>query len=125
MCGAPVGTALYQQLWEHPESRAVEEARAISELCLVLSGCVIRGMKSLPKKDIVPLSSAPSKLCWRLYLVAKTNRAHRIFCVLPYNSQPVLQVDWEHVVEFWHGALHLLPLFLLFFFQSPGPWAPV
>lgn len=34
VCSAPVGTALIQQLGEHPENRAVEEAGAIGQMAL-------------------------------------------------------------------------------------------
>lgn len=115
-----------------PRRRQGPSVRCACEATQVLSGCVIRGMKSLPKKDIVPLSPASAKLYWRLLRVAKTNSAHQIFYVLPYNSQPMLQVGWGHVVEFWDKTPHLLPLFLLLFFclLDPGHrcsrclWAP-
>ena len=87
--------------------------------------CVIRGITPLPKKDIMPLSSASAKLYRRLYIVAETSSAHQTVYVLPHNPQPMLQAGWSHMVEFWHRTPpnpHLLPLFLLFFFLSLGPW---
>lgn len=64
--------------------------------------CVIRGITPLPKKDIMPLSSASAKLYRRLYIVAETSSAHQTVYVLPHNPQPMFQAGWSHMVEFWH-----------------------
>ena len=37
----------------------------------VLSGCVIRGMRALTKKDTMLFSSASANLYWRLHIVAE------------------------------------------------------
>lgn len=83
--GAQMETILKQQLWEQPGNRCRRQSHqpdGAAGAAQVLSDFVIRGMKSLTKKDTVLFSSASAKLYWWLTVVVKNSSAHQILHVL-------------------------------------------